>query len=292
MITQLLLVHCLSPLHAGIGQSTGPVDLGIARDRATGFPYLPGSSIKGVLRDRASRVRAIPAPEVHAAFGPPTENASDHAGGIVFGDANLLCMPVRSVKGTFAWVTSPFLLQRFLRDASEAGLTLPAVPTAPRLGEVVVAANASNLVHDNKVYFEDLDFAVSEADARGVASALAELLFSEDTAWKDAFIGRFALVHDDAMAFLSQHATDVVTRVSLDSEKKTVKEGQLWTEESLPAESILASLVAASPTTRGSTTARLKDVLREVTTGSVQFGGHTTVGRGRSRMILAGGGAA
>jgi CRISPR-associated protein Cmr4 len=51
--TQLLFIHALSPLHAGTGQSIGAIDLAIARDRATQFPYLPGSSLKGSLRDVA-----------------------------------------------------------------------------------------------------------------------------------------------------------------------------------------------------------------------------------------------
>ena len=53
MNTRLLVVHALSPLHAGTGQSFGAIDLAIARDRATDHPYLPGSSLKGSLRATA-----------------------------------------------------------------------------------------------------------------------------------------------------------------------------------------------------------------------------------------------
>ena len=47
----LLFVHALSPLHVGIGQGVGLIDLPIAREKATGLPILPGSSLKGALRD-------------------------------------------------------------------------------------------------------------------------------------------------------------------------------------------------------------------------------------------------
>ena len=47
-MARLLFIQALSPLHAGTGQSIGAIDLAIARDRATGFPYLPGSSLKGI----------------------------------------------------------------------------------------------------------------------------------------------------------------------------------------------------------------------------------------------------
>lgn len=49
--TRLYFIHVLSPLHAGTGQGTGVIDLPIAREKATGIPYLPGSSVKGTLRD-------------------------------------------------------------------------------------------------------------------------------------------------------------------------------------------------------------------------------------------------
>ena len=55
MSSKLMLIHCLSPLHAGIGQGVDVVELAIARERATGLPYLPGASIKGSLRDRAKQ---------------------------------------------------------------------------------------------------------------------------------------------------------------------------------------------------------------------------------------------
>ena len=50
--TCLSFVHALSPLHAGTGQGAGIIDLPIAREKATGLPYLPGSSLKGTLRAR------------------------------------------------------------------------------------------------------------------------------------------------------------------------------------------------------------------------------------------------
>lgn len=55
------------------------------------------------------------------------------------------------------------------------------------------------------------------------------------------------MIHDDSMAFFSQHGTDVVTRIAINSDKKTVKDGALWTEESLPSETVLVSLVAGQP---------------------------------------------
>jgi CRISPR-associated protein Cmr4 len=51
MAARLMFVHALSSLHAGTGQGVGTIDLPIARERATDLPVIPGSSIKGCLRE-------------------------------------------------------------------------------------------------------------------------------------------------------------------------------------------------------------------------------------------------
>ena len=51
MAQRLLFIHALTPLHPGSGQGVGAIDLPIHRERATNLPVLPGSSIKGCLRD-------------------------------------------------------------------------------------------------------------------------------------------------------------------------------------------------------------------------------------------------
>lgn len=286
MSVQLLFVHALSPLHAGTGQSVGAIELAIARDRATGFPYLPGSSIKGPLRDRAG------SEHVNALFGPPTKDAADHAGALVFGDANLLLLPVRSIAGTFAWVTSPYLLQRFARDCQEAKVAPPPVPTPSKMGACLVAKASKLQVtqrQSKQVIFEDLEFEPQESDqVDQLAKELGASLFPGELAWQESLMQRLCVVHDDVMSFLSQHATDVVARVALKDDSKTVD--NLWHEESLPTESILVSLVQAVPNGKtGMDTGQLLAALRSVASGTIQLGGKATVGRGRCRLLLQGG---
>src|SRR5436190_24016746 len=115
MNAKLTFIHALSPLHAGTGQGVGVIDLPIAREKATNIPYLPGSSVKGSLRDEFNPVlsddEALSRQKVtlqNQIFGP--EDAS-YAGAIQFTDQTLLCLPVRSLAGTFAYVTSPYILK-------------------------------------------------------------------------------------------------------------------------------------------------------------------------------------
>ncbi len=56
-------------------------------------------------------------PKTTAIFGPETDKASEHAGAISVGDAKILLFPVRSLKGVFAYVTCPLILERFVEDA-------------------------------------------------------------------------------------------------------------------------------------------------------------------------------
>ena len=92
------LLHTLSPLHAGTGHTPDIIDLPTARMKATGIPFVPGSSIKGVLRDAR---RSSDREKTEAVFGPSDDPAA-HAGALVVSDARLLALPVRSFRGTFA----------------------------------------------------------------------------------------------------------------------------------------------------------------------------------------------
>lgn len=292
MQTRLLFVHALSPLHAGTGQSVGAVDLAIARDRATEHPYLPGSSIKGTLRARSEallgREKTIPV------FGPDTDRASDHAGALIVGDANLLLLPVRSLSGTFAWATSKLLLAKYARDAKEAGVTLPKgdLPAANAVESCQVTTNSAVSVRtkgEKKVIFEDLDFTPAESKALDAwADHLGNLLFPGDEPWRQLLRERLCVVHDDVMSFLSRHGTDVVMRIKLHDDKKTVDGGALWSEESLPVETVLVSLVGAQPI-KGTTPQAALEALNALTAGAVQLGGKATVGRGRCRLVVGGG---
>lgn len=282
---KLLILHCLSPLHAGVGQGTDAVDLAIARERGTSFPYLPGSSLKGSLRAKASLAKH---PETTKIFGPETDKADEHAGAIAFGDAGLLCLPVRSVRGTFAYVTSPYIVARLTRDLKQVGKSLPNAPSIEAPSAACITSDS--LLNDDKkrVYFEDLDFQV-EGNCDAVATAIAELVFP-DKSQQSLFKRRFCIVHDDVMQFLTTHATDIVTRVSLETETKTAAKGQLWTEENLPSESILTSLLVHLPHNHSKAShADVFALIEELVETELQLGGKSTVGRGRTQAIVAGG---
>jgi CRISPR-associated protein Cmr4 len=291
MKTRAFFIHTLSPLHAGVGQSADVVDLPIARMQATGMPIVPGSSIKGVLRD--ARSTSLTPDEVFAVFGPETD-ADGHAGAIGISDARLLAMPVRSFRGTFAWATSPLLLNLASRDLIAAGLEVPKVGKVPRekdalCGELSSCCIKHSYNGQNHLVLEDLDFLMT--DERWTlkwSDFIGSRVFTPD--FREIFQQRFVVLHDEIMTFLWETATQIDTRVRIDSATGIVKKGALWVEESLPSESLLIGVLIADRSRRKSTQMNPDDVLDHVLANEtvIQVGGKATVGRGRCRLIPCG----
>jgi CRISPR-associated protein Cmr4 len=275
MKSSAFLVHALSPLHAGTGHAADVIDLPTARMKATGIPFLPGSSIKGVLRDAR---RAIDSDKTQAVFGPSDDPAA-HAGALVVGDARLLALPVRSFRGTFAWTTSPLLLTLAKRDLEEASLPIPNI--TERAAQV---ANGSCLRHNDKLYLEGLDLQATESDQ---ATAWARRLVPLVSPGDDIFTKRFAVVDDETMTFLCETATQVDARVRVDETTRTVANGALWLEESLPPESLLIGVMAADRSRRHGVDMKPEDVLSFALPAEEihRFGGKATTGRGRCRIV-------
>lgn len=291
-------LHATSPLHVGAGRGIGFVDLPITREKVTHWPYVPGSAVKGVLADHYGVTvdSRKTDPHHYQAFGrADAEGEVANSGSLVFTDAHLVCLPVRSSYGTFAWCTSPIALERLKRDFQGAASLPPLAIPSPGTGTLqvhVTSAPQSVLADQKRVFFEDLDFeGVPCASADSWAATLGRSIF-DSPAWRKLFAERFAVVPDDVFNFLCETATQVDARVKIDDDTKTVADGQLWYEESLPTETILAGIVWCGPVfgpgkrdgvlTR---TELLDKFARDAC--DLQIGGKATVGRGRVRMSFA-----
>jgi len=286
MTARLYFIHALSPIHCGTGHAISGIDLPIAREKPTGTPLVPGSSLKGVLRARADN-----ADWVAAVFGHDTDKASEHAGSVQFSDAHLVFLPVRSVCGTFAWATCPSYLRRLARDTLEFGKQGVEPPAAPA-NERMVLVTGQTLVAGDKVVFEDFDFEWKHDDKLGkLASQVAEWVFSDDAS-RAFFTERVAVVSDDVMSVLQHTAMEIVARNRIDPDTGTVQKGALWTEEALPIESLLSGVLLATPVKPGKdkpapeAKALLEHVAGLVKGQTLQVGGNATVGRGLCHVEL------
>ncbi len=297
MTTKMYWLHALTPVHPGTGVGVGFIDLPIAREKVTGWPTVPGSGIKGVLKE-THRDKKDGA-EFRAAFGAgdTEEENTGNAGSLVFCDARLVALPVRSLYGTFAWVTSALCLKRLARDLEgvQGAKKLTAHPDVgikkARLPLGLVSVLSDSGTASGKVFFTDLDFDVEAgAETKEWAERIGGCVFPGDTGWQAEFVKRFVVVNDDTFNNLCQTATEVTPRIKIDPDKKTVQKGGLWYEEYLPAESVLAGLLwcdrvyhnAAAITAEG----LLKSFCGEEKT--IQVGGKSTVGKGRVRCVFGG----
>ena len=295
--TRIYWLHTLSPTHVGTGRGLGYIDLPIHRDKITDWPVIPGSAYKGVWADRfrASEKSRLEDAQLKLAFGFASDDGQNNsnAGALVPTDARLVCLPVRSFQGTFAWCTSALALQLLRRDLELAGMAsnnLPPEPVAPG-PEQVFHTRSTALLEGGKIYLEDLDLA-ADADAAADlwSSRIARWVFPGDTAWQTEFQKRFAVLPDAVFDFLTETGTEVAARVKIDDDTKTVIEGALWTEESLPPETILAGLIfcdrvyAKDPQKHTEQTLLKKFATDPLT---FQIGGKATVGRGRVRCVFA-----
>ncbi|MGQ9487114.1 MAG: type III-B CRISPR module RAMP protein Cmr4 [Armatimonadota bacterium] len=278
-----IYLHALTPVHSGTGQAVAVVDLPIAREKATGWPVIPASSLKGVLRD------ALETSEnkswINMAFGKDVREGGDlEAGALCFTDQRILCLAVRSYFGTFAYATCPLVLSRFLRDMHAFGIETP-FTDVPSLSDSGAALNAlvtkgSVLSRNGKLYLEDLDLsAKTDTGVDAMAQGLAQTLFPDT---RDEFVSRFVLVSDEVFNFLSETAVEVTARVRLKDETKTVASGALWYEEAVPAESLFAGAVMVADFFRGDA----GELWKPFQPSLVQIGGNSSVGRGLCRVVV------
>ncbi len=286
MQSKLMFLHALSPLHAGTGQGVGAIDLPIAREKGTEIPIVPGSSLKGVLRDACAALYKDDT--CTRIFGPDTDKAHKHAGAVMLTDLRLVALPVRSLAGVFAWVSSPFLLKRLARDAQLAGQSnIPSTSLVVDAETAWVTGSSALKINASEVILEDAKL-TTQVQADDWADWLADRVFPGDQTWQNEFKARFCIVHDDVMSYLLGVGTEVRARIGLKDDTKTVDtdRGALWYEEALPAESILAGLVAAQPNGKAQP-AEVFRVIGQIAGHPLQVGGNSTVGRGLCRLSIA-----
>ncbi|MEN9673719.1 MAG: hypothetical protein RL553_1984 [Planctomycetota bacterium] len=292
MAKKLFWIETLSSTHVGTGRGLGYIDLPLHREKVTNWPMIPGSTIKGVLADSfqaGTNGRKGNSDKIKA-FGvaDDVETGNSQAGGLLFSDARLLCLPVRSFSGTFAWCTSLLALQQFLRD-SGCNLELPKtiskdgahVCTSCSLGTPLGANNKT------KVILEEYDLSLMpDPKVEEIANWIATKLFESNKEWQDIFKQRFAIVPEDLFNHFCLTGTEVVTRVRIDEETGVAADGQLWTEESLPVGTILTSSIECDKKIGDEKEQnRLLDLYANKET-SVQMGGKASVGRGRVRCVF------
>ncbi len=262
-IADLVLIEAITNLHVGVGRAGGVVDVPIQRDEL-GYPCIYSSSLKGALKtallyafakiNDGNYGRARKA--VTALLGSEPEEEEKFESSIAILDAYLLTIPVRSLKGIYAYVTSPLLLRRFLERINLC-LNITQSKNNKELGKLQEEIRA--VLENDKVKGLGVDNAVCVGDCSEVVitqdqpeSLREKVVLAEEfilkignlqSSLKDELkLDKSLLIlHDDIAKEVINRSLVRLTRVRLSRETKTVEEGP-WTEEYIPVKTRMHTL--------------------------------------------------
>jgi CRISPR-associated protein Cmr4 len=294
--TRLTFYYAVSPVHMGAGSAIGAIDNPIQREVHTLHPMLAGSGLKGALRHHFSRVWKKDE-LIKRIFGPDT-NASDFAGALSLSDAQLVALPVRSLKGAYVYATCPLVLARVKRLAQLAGVGANWTPPAVA-ADTALTANGE-IKSGDPLILEAFEFKAEAGMATEIAEWLSENALpagEEHQFFRNKIKTDLVILTDTDFAHFARHAMVVEPHVRIDDDSGTADDGGLFYTENLPPESILLGLAQASverfKKVNGSPRADLLDadtILRRVFDGDgdkpgisdklLQIGGDATTGRG------------
>ncbi len=306
MNKKLIYLFTRTPLHVGAGASVGSIDQPIIRERHTGFPVIPATSLKGTFADewnervkvkrkkdngQEEEVEVIQRSADGKWLFGETDANNAAAGALQFCEARLLAFPVRSARGSFAWITCPLILRRAVRDGviniDLSNLSNPSDEQALFPAKNPIALN-------DKVVLEEYTFTRANGFPPNLGSTLAALL-PEDPVWQEVK-DRLVILSDGMMSFFAQNACEVSQHVRIDDETGTAAGGALFNQENVPSETLFYAVLHASDERtankqkdkRRKAGEALEEFGKKVADRKVfQFGGDASTGLGWCTVKLA-----
>ncbi len=236
-VKDLMMLYALTSIHVGSGDDLNYIDLPIQREKHTNFPKIEASSLKGSVRQAMGDSE-----EVNAILG--NKENGDIASAVSLSDARLLFFPIKSAKGIFAYATCPFAIKRFMSDCKIVGITDFEQDNFNWLsGEksCVVPCKSAIVFNNESVVLDEYVFLVEANEnlkkfSEIIKTNLPELIDSD-------FLSRVILINDDNFKFFVTNSTEVVTRIKINGDSGITEDTALFTQENLPPESILYSLL-------------------------------------------------
>jgi len=257
MQQQVLSILTRTPMHVGAGASVGVVDLPIIRERHTGYPVIPGSSLKGVLaalwNDKENLTKdnkRIKGSDLETLFGRDDfgsegDDNNSQAGKLLVGEAKILAFPVRSAKNAFAWCTCPTVIYRLLRDLqSVASPKLPNDLKLPQLNadQCLAAEELCFTENGRKVILEEYCLQVVSNDVDPNLIAALEKM-SEDPVWRKELGQHLVILSNEMFSYFVQNACEIAQHVKIDIDTNAAQGGALFNQENVPSETMFYALM-------------------------------------------------
>ena len=281
-----VFLYAVSPVHMGAGQAINVIDNPIQRERHTRHPSFAGSGIKGAVRHSYESLGGK-REDIDRLLGPDSGSSSLHAGAVSFGDAQLVALPVRSLKGGYVYATCPQALARAQRllalTGKQADWQIPPVNDGTCL-----FCNPA-LLSSDKLHLEAFEYSAKAFEALAKITAdLATRALPEGNShqfFRDKLTADLVVLSDTDFGYFAEHAMLVEPHVRINEKTGTADDGGLFYTENLPPESLLIAPLMASQTRTGKgddiTAAEVFTKIRPLIDGRLlQIGGDATTGRG------------
>ncbi len=282
-------LYSFSPIHCGGEGDLGNI-LEIAREAHTNFPYIPGSSLRGTLRDEVEQQEQEDETNNAAErlFGKELDNDGQMGVHQVwFGDARLLWIPMRtmSLKGNdiFIWVSCHSLIRDHALLAGLSTVVFPDYPVGNKAGTYTVADAQLNVSK-----FKD-----EHENAIALSTNWAESL---QDAVQPTWDNNRIVLPDAQFQVLMEHSLWTQVRNKIDDRENAGSAEVFWTDVCIPRDTILYygwgySLLreksdpnqteASSQKQKNKTiTNQDHELLLNTLKGLIQVGGQANVGRG------------
>lgn len=272
-------LYSLSPIHCGGEGDLGNI-LEIAREVHTNFPYIPGSTLRGNIRDELENIDQTIAEKL---FGKKLdENGQMGVHQVWFGDARILWIPMRTMshknQDIFTWVSCHSLIRDHALVAGLPAVSLPPCALGTLGGTYHVADAQVNVtpISNNSI---------SEEQKEAIALKgkwIPSLSDSVKPAWEKSHL----VLPDADFQILMEHSlwTQVRNKIQ-DSGEEAGSAEVFWTDVCIPRDTIFYypwgyNLKQSNKTDNDEQISEHHKELIKVIEGLIQVGGQANIGRG------------
>lgn len=280
---EIVYIKALTPIHAGAGDGLESVDMPIQREKHSNIPKIEASSLKGSIKhslygkfkEDRDEIPKESKKELYTVFGPEDEK-ENYSSSIGFTDAKLLFFPVRSAEGIFKLVTCPYILKRWIKELKMIGENIDVdLNINVNSGEYIDCKENNSGGNNEKIILEEYVF--------DKFNSIDEHLKNIFSSIKDLDTDRVVILNNSDFIDLVTMYTEIITRNKINVQTGAAEKAGLFTEEYLPAESIMYFIVLGAPSFNKNHKKTSKEVIKYFNDNVdkiFQVGGDATIGKG------------
>jgi len=301
-LEKIVYLWCETPCFPGGEREVGAIDLRVQRDSLTKIPILEGTTIKGALRSYFKISNTL-TNEIPYIFGDLTQ-----AGNVIFSRAHILLFPVRAFVPPFLFVTSPQQINIWIQSLSDIKLKEAedmqnnfrlTYGTLLKLGENAGICSSKSLA-EQEVILLDGEMTIKCEYSENFESLISSILNQAlprmgENIWagyeyiQDIIREDTILVPDGKFREIANKGLEVVIRIALEYETKTVRRGALFYQERIPRYTLFFAPLYIS--VRASLKNEINDAVNKFISQLknnlvINIGGDESTGKGRMRLVL------